>query len=1192
MTTRSCSLLIAVLLGAALVMPASGDVAPATGNCRVVSGDVTAEKGEWTVKGRSAVVALGDDKATAYRIATEIQLAPKGGELVVQVMPADMQDLNKPAAMRVGISRDKDGHALRALTFHHVAEKKPWASDGDQVHYTFWPAEKKAAKVADLNLEPRTWHDRWLRLRIDAEPRTITVWLEGSLIRQIERPQGSQGAVAVQLSQGDRLRDVTVTALSGQSPYVPIDLAAEANDQFEKPVGKRQLDMGGVPFELPNGKQDHLSLRNAQWANWKKDLPWSHENAVPAMLHDPHMPLLRVPVADYVAAHVLAVADDDPKLAAAFTLRAGRYGRGGNEQDVQYDFYSPVPRRAQAKEIEPARVLQTPAGPLFHVRVPMDTAFAQDIDKFIEIELTKEVRLARRSPDPNRFRYRPLGLPSGVRIAALTLERSPLQMRVRSGETAHAFVEPAKPTFQVTLRNTTAAEQEYTLTLRATHLDGSSTDVQRTGRVEVNGTAELSIPVPTNKRGYHDLVVALEGASKRPLLRRHTSFALLPPDTRQHRDRSPFGTYEFGGAHYTSGNTDQMGPLYVKLGMRYGMFGASPEARRKYGVLKGNEPAMQGGLAAYEKALARDPDTPPIALLFHETSISGKHIDRVPDLFHDRPAYRLSEAEEKNFKKLWDQAVQSAKAMREKYPKVEIRFGNGPLPTKEEFFRQKFPAELFDSAGNESGSFGSLPEAQPPDYLTNNGSLWMDRQLLDAYGYKDKPVTMCHEVCYPCTNPGNLDPETQADYFVRHALHALAWSVPEFRPGVLCDVGGNYRMSHWGSSGFCRARPEFNVKPAFVAFATMTLVLDGAQFVRVLPLDSASLYGMEFKRPDGGQVVALWTIHGRRPVKLQVEDPATWKLVDSQANEVALRVDGKTLEMKVSSAPVYLVGKGPVTFAGAGKPEYDNKPAGKSAALAALSTLDDWSVEEGRNAELEFYNFMIPRRRGDFAFEPVAEFEGRSQVLRVTPRSIKHGKDTMPMYAVLAHKKGIPVPGTPTEIGAWVNGNSAWGRLMFELEDATGQRWISIGAQEPGAANPWVGNGIPDDLLAKFPNPGVNAWSTDDSYGFRRINFDGWRHLAFPLPGNYPGERYAWPANSQWRWDKDGIVHYPLTFKKLIVELPEKTLHAKTFAPVSRPEIYLKDLSVSQGDIVRLKTTADEYPSVRNHAQQAKGDGK
>jgi hypothetical protein len=82
--------------------------------------------------------------------------------------------------------------------------------------------------------------------------------------------------------------------------------------------------------------------------------------------------------------------------------------------------------------------------------------------------------------------------------------------------------------------------------------------------------------------------------------------------------------------------------------------------------------------------------------------------------------------------------------------------------------------------------------------------------------------------------------------------------------------------------------------------------------------------------------------------------------------------------------------------------------------------------------------------------------------------------------------------------------------------------------------------------------------------------------VSFPLPGNYPGEGYHWPRTSQWFSDKDGAVHYPLVFKKLIVELPEKTLHVKTFAPAPRPEVYLKDLTAGQGDTVMLKTTIGE----------------
>ena len=64
------------------------------------------------------------------------------------------------------------------------------------------------------------------------------------------------------------------------------------------------------------------------------------------------------------------------------------------------------------------------------------------------------------------------------------------------------------------------------------------------------------------------------------------------------------------------------------------------------------------------------------------------------------------------------------------------------------------------------------------------------------------------------------------------------------------------------------------------------------------------------------------------------------------------------------------------------------------------------------------------------------------------------------------------------------------------------------------------------------------------------FDFDGWRYVAFPAPGQYPGEGYHWPGNVHWFHDKDGVVHYPLVFKKLIVQLPAKTLHVKDFAPV------------------------------------------
>ena len=972
-------------------------------------------------------------------------------------------------------------------------------------------------------------------------------------------------------------------AMRAQTPafsegnFLLVDLSADANDNFANPIGKAPLLVGPVPFRLPQGDKDHLNLRQARWNGWEQDLPWSHESPQPTKLHDPTMPILRVPVADYLAAHVLAIADDNPDLAPAFTLRVGKVPTTGNQQCVQFDFAAQAPRRSQVTGANAATLVKTAGQDLCYVRVPTIFAFAQDIDTStpLEIEITKEVRLARRSPDPARYRYRPLGLPSGVRIAAITLEKSPLQMRVTSAESGHAFVEPQVPTFKVSLVNITPASQTFTLVLQAVHLDGTKADGRRSGRVEPGHSVDISVPLAVGKRGYYDLSVTLQDGDQQTLLCRQTSFGLLPPDIRKHRDESPFGTYDFGGAHYTCGDYDKTGPLYVKLGMRYGMFGnRALEARRKYGLVKGNEPRItdKNAQKGYDSVLAANPDLPPRALIFHETSISKKHVTRVPDLFTDRPVYTLDADEEAKFKAMWNLAVSAAQAMRRNHAEVKLALGNGALPTKEDFLRRKFPAELFDSAGNECAAYGHPPEAQPPNWLANNASLWMDRQMLDAYGYRDKPVAQCYEVCYPSTNPGNLDFKTQADYFVRHAMHSLAWGVPAFRPGIITDVGGNYRWSHWGSAGFCHMFPELNVKPAFVAFATMTLVLDGATFVRETPLGSPSLYGVEFIRPDGSQVFVLWTLHGRRPVTLSLDSSGPWKLLDDQANETVPDVAKGKLQVTLTSSPVYLIGKGRLTGVFAGPPIYDDKPDGKTSTLSSLDGLKDWVVETGRSPELEFYNFMTPRRKGEFTFQSVPTFEGRSGSLCVAPQPITRGKDTMPMYAVLAHKTGIPVPGIPTEIGLWINGNSGWGRVIFELTDASRQRWISIGAQskiDPGTI-------LPKDVLARFRSPGVSDWNTEDAWASSRINFDGWRYVAFPLPGNYPGEHYGWPANSQWRWDKDGVVHYPFTLRRLVVELNEKVLHLRTFAPVPRPEIYLKDLIATQGDTVRVKQTVGD----------------
>jgi len=181
----------------------------------------------------------------------------------------------------------------------------------------------------------------------------------------------------------------------------------------------------------------------------------------------------------------------------------------------------------------------------------------------------------------------------------------------------------------------------------------------------------------------------------------------------------------------------------------------------------------------------------------------------------------------------------------------------------------------------------------------------------------------------------------------------------------------------------------------------------------------------------------------------------------------------------------------------------------------------------------------------------------------IEPQTPVPGSPFLPMYSVLSLKKGVEIPGMPTSVGLMVNGNGGWGRFIFELEDAGGQRWISIGAENKGKPTRWMADRLTPEEFAALRASNMSDWNTNDSWKKSYINFEGWRYLSFPLPGNYPGEQYHWPYSSQWRYSGDGVVKYPLTFTKLIITMPEKILKLTQYKKVKREAIYIKDLMVT-----------------------------
>jgi hypothetical protein len=454
----------------------------------------------------------------------------------------------------------------------------------------------------------------------------------------------------------------------------------------------------------------------------------------------------------------------------------------------------------------------------------------------------------------------------------------------------------------------------------------------------------------------------------------------------------------------------------------------------------------------------------------------------------------------------------------------------------------------------------------------------MDRQLLDAYGYREKSVTQCHETIYPSTNPGNLSLETQAKYLIRHILHSMAWRIPQIRAGTLLDAGDSYYHSNWGGIGLFERAPEKAPKPVAISLATLTRVLDGAHYEDFLDTGSDSAYLMSFSKKDGTTVFPFWVVRGTRDFTLLLDGASKARIVEANGLEKEVPVLQGTIRLDASPEPAYLIlpKGGRVASVVLGLSKYEDQPVGRISKIDSLVFLEKWKVVPERSPELEMYNPLTPRRKGNFEFSIVSKIDGEGPALRISPKPVKEGKSVMPMYAELAFQKRMELPGKPAEIGLWVNGNSSWSRVIFSLRDASGQRWVSIGAAAKGASE-WMGDWLTPDLLKNYKPGKIADFNTDDPFGLSRINFDGWRYLGFPLPGQYPGEGYHWPANSQWFSDGDGIVHYPLLLEKLIVEIPEKTLHLNRYAAVARPEIYLRNLVSVERDMDVPKKVPGDY---------------
>jgi hypothetical protein len=1043
----------------------------------------------------------------------------------------------------------------------------------------------------DFAAEP-TLSKRWLTLRYELRKHAARVWLDGRLLREARHPEiETTGFVRLNLWNGVQVAEVALRDLPPQDPrFETVGLEHDLNTaQFKGEAVKREslpaagmlqlppVTVGGVPFVLPASDErgrTHIDLKPS-WlacglveggcdpgygdlARWRG-----------AMERDPARIQFRVPNGQYSKMHLLAAFSGEADTTPIVTAQFYRDWAGH-----PVNFTGKVPAFTAASPASlPFQLAGGTKGNLHLVTIPLEpnSTAAFSNQPYLEFELTKEVRIYRAFPDPTYYSIHGAGLPSGVHVYGVTLERPGVEVDFQPDQVAHIWTAPAQPSYTAKLKNTTAAVQQVNLELNTMSHDGTEKTVVRQA-VQLAAGAEqaVKLPLALKRYGYHAVELKIHSAGE---VRTQTrSLAFLHPETRERGNweegKGPiFGMWDWGGGHMTISGMDRLRVL-AAVGMEssMGSFTYLPPEEQKYlesigaksffvayqlslnkDTLGGKEfdpkkPAeMQEALIKWLKSQPYTKPSkinePELAVFFAEPLLGPISYMSLPEYYGD-PPYQMTAEERAAYQKFLDQFLIGAAAIKKEWPKAKCLMPWGiatfPIP----FLREsKEATALMDGPAIDQVLFERMPEMQLHQ-VTFSSAMWQLRQEWLKTG---KPWPKLITIEGPGTSParpGAVTAQEEADHTVRAVLILASYNTTRFLgwPGA-SHCAGYWGEQHYGG-GLCEPIPLLSPRPVYSSYATMTRQLNRMNFIKFIPTPSRSVFCLQFKHYKSGELLhVLWTLRGTRPVSLEVGKGLTLNVFDSMDNSTpAPEKDGKAT-FTVGTSPVYvhgLTGDAKVTL---GTPDHsDAKPGPITVALAGLGD-GSWKLSAERDKDYEDVHIeFIKKFPGKFSLHAEAGPDGKDKALAVRLEKQEKERRTMPFYTTLVPPKPIVIPGKASHLGLWVKAASDWGRVVYCLKDAKGERWLSVGKK--------------------------GEWNVDDVHNWSAFNFDGWRYLAFELPANSPYDVYREAGTSFWgNYQGDMVVDLPLTLEKIIVERRTHVIQATEQLPAAPDDVLLGSLS-------------------------------
>ncbi|MCM8815043.1 MAG: hypothetical protein NC931_03560, partial [Candidatus Omnitrophica bacterium] len=707
-------------------------------------------------------------------------------------------------------------------------------------------------------------------------------------------------------------------------------------------------------------------------------------------------------------------------------------------------------------------------------------------------------------------------------------------------------------------------------------------------RIKPYGSDSIKLSLNPTRYGLHYLkVICSSGSEEYSCFR---NFAYLHPDTRERGNWSEgkgsiFGYWNWSGAHNTPDLKTEL-IVMAQAGAETNLSTyrtASPEIRElaeKLGYV--SHKAFDGGVIyvnsfSYANAKYYDPKNPEATQKWLIEELKKYKVEKSainkPEyiLFFPEPGigpitygiwpehygndYHVTQDEEKAFRSQLEKFLLGARAVRNQWPDVKILLPHGDPHYTALFLRLSPEArELIDGVGLDLPGFERTPE-QPVHQVVLNRLYPI---LQDIKKYKPDPYLVVVEGT--CISSADYDTsfEDQANIATRNFLVLIGYGINHHASSnAPFDCANYWGENHYGG-GYCTRLPLAMPKLAYVSYATLTRHINRCNFIRYVPTGSTSTYCQEYKHYKTGRLVyVLWTVRGKRPVSVKLAPGKSVELYDINDNVTVLREQNGAATFFIGQSPVYLEGLTEPIELSLGEPDHsDSFPSKNSIRLANLA--DGWKISTARDYEYENnHKLQIERFPGEMSSQVVmVDKKYGKKALRVHLEKQKIDRKVMPYYTTIVPPKPVLIPGKPSHIGLWAYAASDWGRVVFMLRDAKGEKWISIGTK--------------DD------------WNCDDIRTMSFFCFDGWRYIKFQMPSNAPYDCYRELGSSWWgSFGGDGIVDLPLKLEKIIVERRSSVIYGNELVPASNEDVLLGDLYAEYATAQDMKSSAIELSRIR-----------